>query len=273
MPTWRLILSDPANGAWNMALDEALLESCAAHTQPTTLRFYSWEPACLSLGYAQPSSDVDLGELSSHGWDLVRRPTGGRAILHTDELTYSITASVDEPLVEGSILESYRRLSQGLLSGLSRLGITALATPKQKGVDHGAKPVCFESPSDYEITVDGKKIIGSAQARRVGGVLQHGAIPIKGDLTRINQVLHFTEGDLKYTANQRLLAHAATLADILGKELFLSEVRNAFIEGFQKTFNLDLLPSEPDENEKFRATTLMKEKYHNDEWTLRITTK
>jgi lipoate-protein ligase A len=253
-----------------MALDEALLESCAAHISPPTLRFYSWEPACLSLGYAQPSSDADLTKLNLYGWDLVRRPTGGRAILHTDELTYSITASVEEPLVQGSILESYRRLSQALLAGLKILGINALATPKQKNVDFGKQPVCFESPSDYEITVSGKKIIGSAQARRLNGVLQHGAIPINGDLTRINQVLHFSKASKMDSANMRLLSHAATLTDILGRETSFLDVRKAFVEGFQNTFDLEFMHSEPTDKEKERAEELMKTKYDNKEWTLRI---
>jgi len=253
-----------------MALDDALLESCAAHIAPTTLRFYSWEPACLSLGFAQPSNDVDQHKLIDLGWDLVRRPTGGRAILHTDELTYSITASVDEPLVQGSILESYRRVSQALLSGLQILGIHAIAIPKKEGLDPSKQPVCFENPSDYEITVNGKKTIGSAQSRRLNGVLQHGAIPLKGDLTRINQVLRFDETCDREFANQRLLSHAATLKDILGIEPSFQDVRKAFILGFQSTFNLDFVISKPNENELARTQELMKTKYDNTEWTMRI---
>jgi lipoate-protein ligase A len=224
----------------------------------------------LSLGYAQPSSDADLTKLNSYGWDLVRRPTGGRAILHTDELTYSITASVEEPLVQGSILESYRRLSQALLAGLENLGIQAVAIPKIEGLDSSKQPVCFESPSDYEITVEGKKIIGSAQARRLNGVLQHGAIPIKGDLTRINQILQFDETCDRYVASQRLLSHATTLTNVLVREPFFQEVRKAFIEGFQNTFDIEFINSEPTDKEKARAGELMKTKYDNKEWTLRI---
>jgi lipoyl(octanoyl) transferase len=265
-----LILSEPASGAWNMALDEALLESSGAHVSLPTLRFYSWEPPCLSLGYAQPSSDADLAKLKKLGWNMVRRPTGGRAILHTDELTYSITASVDEPLVQGSILESYRRLSQALLAGLKNLGIHALAIPKKDGLNPSKKPVCFESPSDYEITVKGKKIIGSAQARRLNGVLQHGAIPFKGDLTRINQVLQFDETCDREAANKRLLSHAATLADVIGSEPSFQGVRKAFIDGFQNTFNLEFTFSEPTEKEIARTEELMKTKYDNTEWKLRI---
>ena len=270
MSTWRLIISEPATGTWNMALDEALLESCCAHTSISTLRFYSWEPTCLSLGYAQPSADVDREALMRKGWDLVRRPTGGKAILHTDELTYSITASIDEPLVQGSVLESYCRLSVALLAGLSNLGIHALATRKKEGQVRESKPVCFETPSDYEITVDGKKIIGSAQARRAKGVLQHGAIPTKGDLTRINQVLHFEHKNERRGANERLNSHATTIAEYLGHEISFLFVQKAFEDGFRTTFNIDFLANGPTEKEIARAGELMRIKYANPDWTCRI---
>ncbi|HEX9617401.1 MAG TPA: hypothetical protein VGA03_08280, partial [Anaerolineales bacterium] len=109
---WRLIHTPPAPGAWNMAVDEAILEAVGRGQADPTLRLYAWSPPCLSLGYAQPSSDVDLPQLHALGWDLVRRPTGGRAILHTDELTYAVIAPLSEPRLAGSVLESYQSLSQ-----------------------------------------------------------------------------------------------------------------------------------------------------------------
>src|SRR5690606_14878512 len=109
---WRLIRTQPAAGAWNMAVDEAVLEAVGQGDVLPTLRLYAWNPPCLSLGFAQPVQDVDRAALARLGWELVRRPTGGRAILHTDELTYSVIAPLDEPRVAGSVLESYRRLSQ-----------------------------------------------------------------------------------------------------------------------------------------------------------------
>ncbi len=99
-------------GAWNMAVDELILEHIGRGASLPTLRLYSWQPPCLSLGHAQPFADVDVHRLEERGWEVVRRPTGGRAILHTDELTYSVIAPTDEPRVAGSILESYNRLAQ-----------------------------------------------------------------------------------------------------------------------------------------------------------------
>jgi lipoyl(octanoyl) transferase len=123
MTPWRLLTTPAARGAWNMALDEAVLEHIGCGASLPTLRLYAWEPACLSLGHAQPFADVDLPRLKERGWEVVRRATGGRAILHTDELTYSVIAPSDEPRVAGSVLESYNRLAQALLLGVQNLDL------------------------------------------------------------------------------------------------------------------------------------------------------
>ena len=122
MDTWRLLITPPAHGAWNMAVDEADPgRPWEAVNSLPTLRLYAWEPACLSLGYAQPLTDVDIPRLQARGWEMVRRPTGGRAVLHTDELTYSVIAPLSEPRVAGTVLESYRRLAQALVEALGLL--------------------------------------------------------------------------------------------------------------------------------------------------------
>src|SRR5512134_3495582 len=163
MKPWRLIMTPAASGAWNMAVDEAILERAQAgrgESRPT-LRLYAWEPACLSLGQAQPIADVDRARLQVRGWDVVRRVTGGRAILHTDELTYSVTGRANEPMLAGGVLESYSRLAQALLLAVKNLGLP-VEMKAGKANDHPIpNPVCFEVPSTYEITVSGKKLIGS----------------------------------------------------------------------------------------------------------------
>ncbi|MCU0489716.1 MAG: lipoate--protein ligase family protein [Anaerolineales bacterium] len=270
--TWRLIVSPPDHGAWNMALDEAILESTAAGNSLPTLRLYAWQPACLSLGYAQPLSDVDIDALEQHGWELVRRPTGGRAILHIDELTYSVTGPQDEPRLAGSVLESYHRLSTALLEALLRLGIAAQALPNtaqpSTAVPAAAplNPVCFEVPSNYEITFQGKKLIGSAQARRRGGVLQHGSLPLLGDLRRITQVLAFPDEAARRQAADRLLARAATAQDALGEPLPWPRAAQAMQEAFQSALNLVLVTGQPTPNELRRAGQLFNEKYCLPAW-------
>jgi lipoate-protein ligase A len=269
--TWRLILSKPMTGAWNMSTDEAILEAVGQGTVPPTLRLYAWNPPCLSLGYAQPIADVDLDLLRSAGWELVRRPTGGRAILHTDELTYAVITPLNEPRVSGGILESYRRLAQALLEGLHLLGLPAQAAQKYP-LPAGSQPngaVCFEVPSNYEITANGKKIIGSAQARRTSGVLQHGSLPLVGDLTRITQVLRFPDEELRKEAGQRLLEHATTLESLLESPVSWDEAAAAFATAFERCFDLRLEQGHLGGTELKRAAELVKHKYGNPAWNER----
>jgi lipoate-protein ligase A len=266
MPTkiWRLLIDPPHDGIFNMAVDEALLEETAAGRSLPTLRFFAWEPPTLSLGFAQPVADVNRDALRRLGWGLVRRPTGGRAILHTDELTYSVTAPESHPLMQGGVLESYRRISLGLIAGLHLLGVEVQAEAGTRGRAAG-NPVCFEIPSQYEISAGGKKLIGSAQARRPGGVLQHGAFPLHGDLARILQVLAGPQ-----IPPERVHRRAATLADLLGREVSWQEAADAVTRGFTEAFGIEFRVGELTEEEKSRADALAHGKYGTAEWTNRV---
>jgi lipoate-protein ligase A len=253
-----------------MAVDEAVLETVGRGKSAPALRLYAWNPACLSLGFSQPVKDVDREALARRGWQLVRRPTGGRAILHTDELTYSVIAPHTDPRIAGGVLRSYYRLAQALLAALERLGLPAQAD-NEYTVPEGAQaagPVCFEVPSNYEITVSGKKLIGSAQARRKEGVLQHGSLPLYGDLTRILQVLVFPDEAARARATSSLLAHAATV-EMLGKNITWEECADAFAAAFRETLNLDLVEDSLTAQERLRAQQLVEKKYAHPDWTLR----
>jgi len=263
---WRLLLSPPVRGTWNMALDEAILEAVGRGDSLPTLRLYAWEPPCLSLGYAQPVGDVDLARLRARGWDLVRRPTGGRAILHTDELTYSVTAPLDEPRVAGGLLESYNRLAQALVAALRQLGLPVEVQERSAAPNgQSTNPVCFEVPSTYEITVGGKKLVGSAQARRKEGVLQHGTLPLTGDLARIVQVLVFPDEDARRAAAERLLGRAATVESALGRLVTWNQAAEAYVAAFRETLQLDLRAGEVIPAEQERARELEETKYAHPE--------
>ncbi len=269
---WRVIRMGAEEGAFNMALDEALLEAVGRGDSPPTLRLYAWQPACLSLGYSQPAADADRAGLARHGWQLVRRPTGGRAILHTDELTYAVIAPLDEPHARGSVLESYRRLSAGLLAGLERLGLPVRADevyPQAQG-EPTRGPVCFEVPSNYEITLGKKKLIGSAQSRRLGGLLQHGSLPLGGDLDRIVQALTFPSEAERREAGQRLLARATTVESYLGYAPTWEQAADALMEGFHSALEIAFEPSEITPGELARMRELVTEKYANESWTGRL---
>lgn len=253
-----------------MALDETILEEMRHSGSLPTLRLYSWDPACLSLGYAQSITDVDKSGLKSRGWDLVRRATGGRAVLHIDELTYSVIAPLDEPRVVGTVLESYFRLAQALLGALNKLKMPALINEEiQASNRRNSNPVCFEVPSTYEITVSGKKLIGSAQARRKEGVLQHGSLPLTGDLTRILQVLVFENEDARNAAAKKLLLHATTAETVLRRKVTLEEASQAYIFGFKSVLGLEFKKIDITQDEKKRTEELVRSKYNHPSWTER----
>jgi lipoate-protein ligase A len=270
MTLWRLLLTPPARGAWNMAVDESILEHIGRGEALPTLRLYAWTPPCLSLGHAQPFTDVDVTRLKERGWEVVRRPTGGRAILHTDELTYSVIAPANEPRVEGSVLESYNRLAGALLRAVKSLEIPVEV--KEGKADQGGthNPVCFEVPSTYEITVNGKKLIGSAQARKKEGVLQHGSLPLNGDLARITQALVFENETTREQAAKRLLERATTIESALGWRVSWETAAQVFVEAFEAQLGLEFEQGELSESESKRADELVREKYDHPSWTERV---
>jgi lipoate-protein ligase A len=280
MNAWRLLITPPTRGAWNMATDEAILEHIGRGASSPTLRLYAWDPPCLSLGHAQPFADVDVPRLRGHGWEVVRRATGGRAILHTDELTYSVIAPLDEPRVSGSVLESYNRLAQALLLAVKSLGMPVEMKEQVSHVpiqasSHAASvtynnPVCFEVPSTYEITVNGKKLIGSAQARKKEGVLQHGSLPLTGDLARICQGLVFENETARQNASRRLLERATNVESALGRLVSWEDAAQAFIRAFEAQLGICLERGELSESESKRADELVVEKYNHASWTERV---
>ena len=200
----------------------------------------------------------------------MRRITGGRAILHTDELTYSVIAPTDEPRVAGSLLESYNRLAGALLAAVHDLGLPVEMKEDRVESNGTPNPVCFEVPSTYEITVNGKKLIGSAQARRREGVLQHGSLPLTGDLTRICQALVFPDESAREKATQRLLARATTVESVLGREVGWETAAQAFVQAFEAELGLSLEEGELSASELARTEELVREKYAHPSWTERI---
>lgn len=270
MNTWRLLIHSPARGAWNMAVDEAILEHIGRGASLPTLRLYAWDPACLSLGYPQPFMDVDSARLKARGWEVVRRATGGRAILHTDELTYSVTGSAEDPVLTGGVLESYNRIAQALFLAVKELGVPVAIKEGKPNNSTMPNPVCFEVPSTYEITVNGKKLIGSAQARKKEGVLQHGSLPLTGDLTRICQALVFENEAAREEASKRLLMKATTVESALGRAVSWEMAAQAFIHAFEVQLGLCFERGELSESESRRAEELVKEKYDHPSWTERI---
>jgi lipoate-protein ligase A len=261
--SWRLLVDTPADGAWNMAVDEVLLDGVAAGTALPTLRFYEWTPPCLSLGYFQPFDVVDLDGCRRLGVEVVRRPTGGRAILHDRELTYSVTLPASLLGHDGGVLPSYYRLSLALREGLVRLGVPVTLAPESaNGAGHG--PVCFDRPSAHEILLDGRKLVGSAQMRRGGGILQHGSILIEPRIARLTACLRLPDGG----SSREVGDGVAGLAELGVTDP--AQIAAAIGDAFAARFGVSLVeaPLRGDEAEVARA--LARSKYRSAGWTERL---
>lgn len=270
--TWRLLITPPLDGATNMAIDEAILHALAEGRGAPTLRLFQWQPPCLSLGYNQHWHEVNETACTRLGYTWTRRPTGGKAILHTDEATYSLIIPQSDPRIQGGVVESYRILSFGLLNALARLGIEARqATPEPAAANNNRHrgPVCFDTPSRYEITWQGKKLIGSAQLRRKQIVLQHGSLPIHGNLNRILQVLALSPEEQAEQA-ALLPKRATTLEQVLGRVLSFDTVAAALINGFAEELNLNLVEQPLTRREEELASRLRAEQYANHNWLRRV---
>jgi lipoate-protein ligase A len=272
--TWRLLITSALDGATNMATDEAIVRAVTVGLVPPTLRLYAWEPPCLSLGRGQPGDEVDRDACARDGVDVVRRPTGGRAILHTDELTYCVVAPPDEPRLEGDIIASYRRLSRALLTAIQNLGVQAqsrimkTAIPGSDSEGSAARTpnaVCFEVPSHYELTTaDGRKLVGSAQMRTNEVVLQHGTLPLVGDIARICRYL------MAAPDPERVRSRAATAESALGRPVTWDEAVEAMVMGFGSALNLNLAREGLTQQERTWVAEFRANRYANDSWTWRL---
>jgi len=186
---WRLWVDATPRPGWaNMAIDQALLDR-AENAREHWLRLYGWDPHCLSFGRHEPAARrYDRARVEALGLDVVRRPTGGRAVWHGREVTYALAAPSAEL---GTVRESYLEIHRMLLGAFRRLGITAKLAPPGRavGVDGGA---CFASPAGGEIMVGGRKAVGSAQLRQGRALLQHGSILLEGDQAMVHAVTRGT---------------------------------------------------------------------------------
>jgi|SRR5882724_471922 len=269
---WRLLDTGPADGFTNMAVDEALLEVFAAESSPTTVRFYSWSPPALSLGYAQAiEREIDLRQCRSLGIDVVRRPTGGRAVLHDHEVTYSVVISGDDPRASSGVLAAYLTISQAMIRGLAYLGITAELLPLRRGVSlsfDATSPVCFAMPSSYEVAVAGRKIIGSAQRRAHGMIMQHGSIPLSWNIERMRAVFGrsaLESGGPQGEPDCRL--PMTSLQEAGGRTYDYAEVVAALTRGIAETWEVDLIQCRLTSEERRLSEHLRATKYRSEAWT------
>lgn len=272
--TWRLLITPPLDGPTNMAIDEAILHAVAKGSSLPTLRLFQWQPPAISLGYNQSWREIDVTAVDRLGYGWTRRATGGRAILHIDEATYSLIIPQSDPRIEGGIMASYRVLSLGLLRGLQRLGVEAMQADREGTVARRKAarklgPVCFDTPNRYEIIWQDKKLIGSAQLRRKQTVLQHGTLPLFGRIDRIIDVLRFS--DTEREQQRRLLPNrATTLETALGRTLDFEAVVEALAQGFAETLNVTFISAPLTAREQELTEQLRQSQYANEDWLKRV---
>jgi lipoate-protein ligase A len=262
-PVWRLMLDPAADGAWNMAVDEALLLGGAEGGGPT-LRLYTWRPHTLSLGAHQRGEGrIDRARLARDGYGIVRRPTGGRAILHAQELTYSVTA----PAPPGGTLAAYRWLAGGLKAGLAAVGIEVelekTRRPRAAGLE--TRNPCFTAAGRYELVAGGRKVIGSAQRRRGGWLMQHGSILLGAEHRRLPWYLDSPDPRAEVAALSRATVDCSAL---LGRTIDAAELAPPFAEGFARSLGVVLEPRGLLPAEERRARRL-RERFADPEWTSR----
>lgn len=263
MTTWRLIESGPCDAADNMALDEAIALAVQEGAVPATLRLYGWSRPAVSLGAFQPFADVDAAYCAERHIPIVRRPTGGRGILHGDELTYSFSAKNEGPFAKG-LLDTYRRLAAVFRDALERIGITVDITTKRARPGQAVRsPLCFRSASFGEIVCGGKKMIGSAQKRWKGVFLQQGSLPYSVDYERLERI---------FTPPADLSAGAQARSSMVGlKELLpgfdAEEFTQCLGTAFESAFGISLAVALPSPREREAARALREEKYLQAGWT------
>jgi lipoate-protein ligase A len=240
---WRFLDSGWAGGARQMAVDDALLTLCGQGHSPPTLRLFSFRPACLSLGRFQPTPSETCRE---PGLEVVRRPTGGRAVLHCGDICYSVIAPTDHPLVAGSILQSYAKIARALAEAMAILGLP----PLQEAAAQGPLPAsdwCFEALAPHELAVDGAKLVGSAQLRRDGVLLQQGSIRLARPGGQPSEL--------------------ASLEEAVGRRVSRSEMAAALVEGFGRAWAVQFRRGRLTADEEQLAQQVERERYANPAWT------
>jgi len=248
MTRFRFLETGENTAAKNMAVDEAIMKECP-HFEEPTVRFYSWRPAAVSIGYFQAIEDeVNLKNCREQDTDVVRRITGGGAVFHEAELTYSFVCKESSGIVPQNILESYALICNSIVLGLKELGLQAEFVPLN------------------DIIVKGKKISGNAQTRRNGIVLQHGTVLIKVDVEKMFSLLKVPDEKIKDKIIENVKQRVTSITEQAGRELYFQEIADAMKKGFEQNFNAELSNGKLTMEETVLSEKIEAEKFATREW-------
>ncbi|TAA69759.1 lipoate--protein ligase family protein [Planococcus salinarum] len=265
--TWGFIDSGHTSPAFNMALDELMVEWLSKGEIGSTLRFYGWSPAGISIGRFQDANKkIDFQQAADYGVEVVRRQTGGRAVLHDQELTYSVAVPESHPAMPRSVKEAYLVISRGLSEGYLELGINAELAIPNAPAETTDSAVCFDKSSWYELLVEGKKAAGSAQMRKKGIILQHGSIPLEIDSVKLFDLFSYPSVELKQRARDAFKGKAIAINEAAERPYNFDEVKAAFKRGFEKGLGIELETLTLSKAQLVEIDRLAETKYKHLDW-------
>jgi lipoate-protein ligase A len=258
-----------------MAIDEAILNLVGEGQSPPTVRFYEWPSPWVSLGSGQLAGDLDRGRLADRGWPMVRRASGGTAVLHQGHLGYAIILPIDDPVWRGDLIESYRRLSLPFATAFARLGVPSFPAPPGESARFAAgSPIiasrfCFGALGPYELLAHDRKIIGNSQIRRRHSATQHGVIQVRGGQSDLADVIAAESPGEREDLRRYLDSHVDSLEAVAGNEITSLNLANAIVAVLEESLDIEMETGEVSERELSLARELVETKYGNVSWTYR----
>jgi lipoate-protein ligase A len=249
---FRLLTTGSSDAYSNMSIDESIMIHVAQNSSPPTIRLYGWQPPAVSIGYFQGlEEEIDLPKCKEMGVDYVRRITGGGAVFHESEVTYSLTIHEMNSLIPKNVLESYKVICSGIIEGLKNLDIEAEFVPLN------------------DILVNGKKISGSAQTRRNHAILQHGTVLMDTDVNKMFTILKVPSEKLKDKLISDVKERVTSIKQVLSKDVNFENVCSSLASGFARSLNIELENGELSETELSLAGEIKRDRYENSEWNHR----
>jgi lipoate-protein ligase A len=249
---FRLLLTDFADAYSNMSIDESIMVHVAQNMSPPTIRLYGWQPPAVSIGYFQGmEEEIDLRKCKELGVDYVRRITGGGAVFHESEVTYSFAIHQKNSLIPKNVLDSYKMICSGIIEGLKDLKIKAEFVPLN------------------DILVNGKKISGSAQTRRNHAILQHGTVLLDTDVNKMFSILKVPSEKLKDKLISNVKERVTSIKEVLLEDVRFEDICSSLASGFEKALNIELVQGELSETEMNLAHEIKRDRYSNSDWNLR----
>ncbi len=259
-----------------MAIDEALLTLVGEGVSPPTVRFYTWRAPWISLGTGQPAGDLDREAVAARGWGVLRRSSGGTAVLHQGQLGYAVILPANHPLWEGDLASSYRRLAEPLAFGFNRLGVHVDPAPPSLKTEFAASAppiasrVCFSALGPYELLDQrGRKIIGNSQIRRRASALQHGTIQVVGSQNQLAEILSTASDADRSDLAAYLTGHVGSVEEAAGRCLSPAQIAGALVAAFADLLGLCLVEGSLTPAERTLADELVRTKYGDPSWTYR----